>query len=436
MNTSEIKQIIYHNKMTNFQIFAVAVCVLISLIDGFDVLTIAFVGPVISAQWQLSAEQLGILFSAGLAGMVIGALIISPFADKFGRRFIILCCLVILTVGMFSAGFANNHSQLVIARIFTGLGMGAILPGINTVVAEYSSNRYRSLAISIMAAGYTVGALIGGMIAIYVINYFGWQYVFFLGGLFSALLIPVVFYQLPESLDFILTQKSHNRLAKLNQLLTKLGLTHCADFPKLDQAAPKKASNLSLLLSAKMLKATILLCISNFMLMCSFYFLANWTPKILVSLGYSTDLSISGSLIMNIFGIIGGLLLGWLSKKYSVQKVTSLMLIAAFIVVIAFGFSNNYLPLLFVLIAFIGFTIFGAMAGLYATAPAIFPPQIRATGTGLVLGLARLGATLGPYVAGLLIAAELPRGHYFFILALPLLVAAACVFIIKPYQQQ
>ncbi|RKS85205.1 benzoate transport [Orbus hercynius] len=432
MDVSEIKQTIYHGKMNHFQILVITICVLISLIDGFDVLTIAFVAPSISTQWELSPEQLGVLFSAGLVGMVLGALVISPFADKLGRRVIILCCLVILTIGMFASGLAMSHTELVIARIFTGLGMGAILPGINTVVAEYSSNRYRSLAISFMAAGYTVGALIGGVFSIYLIKYFGWQSVFYFGGIFSAIMIGVVFYQLPESLDFILGKNSHKNLTKLNHLLGKLGLQRCDSFPK---AATSQAEvqHFNLLLTPKMLKATILLCVSNFMLMCSFYFLANWTPKILVNLGYSNALSITGSLLMNIFGIAGGILLGWFSKKYSVQKASALMLIVAFIAVTLFGFSANLLPLLFTLIAFIGFTIYGAMAGLYATAPIVFPPQIRATGTGIVLGLARLGAALGPYIAGLLIAAELPRGCYFFILALPLLIAASCIYIIKPY---
>lgn len=435
MYVNDIKQHIYHSTMNRFQILVVAICVIISLIDGFDVLTIAFVANSISVQWSVEPQQLGVLFSAGLAGMVVGALAISPFADKYGRRLIILLCLTILTVGMLAAGFATNLTELIIARVFTGLGMGAILPGINTVVAEYSSNRYRSLAISIMAAGYTVGALIGGFISIYVIKHFGWQYVFLFGGIFSALMIPTVFYLLPESLDFLLTQKQPNRLVKLNRLLSKLDVANCSVFPEATDTTSYQTKKYSLLLTTSMFKATVLLCISNFMLMCSFYFLANWTPKILVNLGYSTDLSITGSLIMNSFGVAGGILLGWISKKYSVQQVSGIMLIIAFIMVTIFGFSANYLPLLFILIAFIGFTIFGAMAGLYATAPAVFPPQVRATGTGIVLGLARFGATLGPYIGGLLIAAELPRGYYFFILALPLLLAAVCVLVIKPYRE-
>lgn len=435
MNALEIKQTIYNNTMSNFQIFAVAVCVFISLIDGYDVLTIAFVAPSISAQWQLAPQQLGVLFSAGLVGMVIGALVIAPFADKFGRRFIILICLIILTVGMFAAALSVNHTELVLARLFTGLGMGAILPGINTVVAEYSSNRYRSLAISIMAAGYTVGALIGGFISLFVIRHFGWQYVFYLGGALSCLLIPVVYYLLPESVDFILMKKSAKGLSRLNHLLNKLNLPTTNAFPETNQIINQQKQTMRLLLTPRMFTATFLLCLSNFMLMCSFYFLANWTPKILVSLGYSTDTSIGGSLLMNIFGIAGGIILGWISKKYSVQKITSIMLVISFVAVTAFGLSANMLLLLLILIAFIGFTIFGAMAGLYASAPIVFPPQVRATGTGIVLGLARTGAALGPYIAGILIAAELPRSVYFFVLALPLLIAALSTIAIKSYQE-
>lgn len=431
----DIKHAIYYRSMTTFQIIAITICVLISLIDGFDVLTIAFVAPSVATEWQLIPTQLGLLFSAGLAGMVLGALMISPFADKFGRRFIILSCLTILSVGMFASGLASSLEQLIIARLFTGLGMGAILPGINTVVAEYASYRYRSLAISIMAAGYTVGALIGGIISIYLINHLGWRYVFFFGGAFSCLMIPIVLLQLPESLDFLLNKKHARGLKKLNALLARLGLPLCDQFPESADVLAKQKKSLALLLTPSILKSTLLLCTSNFMLMCSFYFLANWTPKILVSLGYSTELSISGSILMNIFGIIGGILLGWFSKKYSVQKISGSMLVLAFIVVTAFGLSANILTLLFILIALIGFTLYGAMAGLYATAPAIFPAQIRATGTGIVLGLARLGATLGPYVAGVLIAAEFSRGAYYFILALPLLIAALCIFLIKPYQE-
>lgn len=428
----DIQHSLHHAPMRAFQIFAIAICCMISFIDGFDVLAVAFVAPSITSDWQISPKQLGLLFSSGLAGMVIGALFISPLADRLGRRFLLLTCLVILSLGMFASTVAINWEQMLASRIFTGLGMGAILPAINTVVAEYSSNKYRSMAISIMAASYTVGATIGGIISILLINAWGWHSVFLFGATLSALLIPVVMFQLPESLDFLLARRRPDALKKINQLMGKLNLPELDQLPKLkENQNVKKENTFGQLFSPTIARSTLLLCLSYFMLMCTFYFLANWTPKILQSLGYSKDISITGSVIMNSCGIAGGLILGWLTKRFRVQLVTAVMLLLGFGMVVYFGFSANILSLLMVIIGVIGFAIYGSMAGLYATAPIIFPPEVRATGTGLVLGIGRLGATAGPYLAGVLIEAQWAREYYFSALALPLLLAAICIWLIK-----
>ncbi len=436
MSVTEIKQKISNNNMNQFQIFIVTICFIINLIDGFGVLSIAFAAPSISEQFALNPKQLGELFSAGFIGMVTGALLISPLADKLGRRFVILCCLFILATGMFVSGFASSYSLLLLSRVYSGLGMGAILPAINTIVAEYSSNQRRSLIISVVTCGYTAGILVGGMVSIYIIKFFGWQYIFYSGSFLSCVMFIVAFFRLPESLEFILLKGRRNEieLIKLNRLLNKLNIPQCQTFPEAVITTEKNNNALKLLFSAKMIKPTLLLCTSTFMLMCSFYFLATWLPKILVSLGYSTDISISVSIVMNILAIIGGILLGWLSKRFTLRTVTAAMLALGFVMVTITGLSPNNLPILFILLAVTGFAVFGAMPGLYALAPEVFPPEIRATGTGVVAGIARLGAALGPYLAGLLIAANTPRALYFFLLALPLLVAAISIFLIKTRQ--
>ena len=417
----EIRSHLQTKPMNWFQIVAVTICVLISFIDGFDVLAIAYVSPIIAEQWQLSGNQLGSLFSAALLGMVIGALFISPLADRFGRRAIILICLIILSLGMFCSGLSSNYNMLLISRLFTGFGMGAILPLINTVVAEYSSLRYRSLAISIMAVGYTVGSIVSGFLSIYVIHWLSWEYIFYIGGLFSFCLIPATFYYLPDSLDYVLQKNHPSQLKKLNQLLTRLDIPTQQNFPKVEDKTQKRTS-FFILFSRPLYKSAILLSVSYFMLMCSFYFLVNWMPKILVNWGYSVDTSIQISLIMNICGIAGGLILGFCSREYALQKVIMAMLFIGFVTVSLLGWQNQ-LILIIGGVMVIGVALFGAMAGLYATAPILFSTDIRATGTGFVLGVGRLGAALGPYVAGLLINTQISAPIYFFILALPLLIA-------------
>ncbi|MFT4191603.1 MAG: MFS transporter [Comamonas sp.] len=417
--------------MRPFQIVAIALCVFISMIDGFDVLTVAFTGPSIAAAWSLSPAQLGLVFSAGLAGMVLGSIFIAPLADSMGRRPIVQGCLLILTAGMAATAFARNLEQLLALRVFTGLGMGGILAGINTVVAEYASDRRRDLAISFMAIGYPIGAMLGGLASSWIIAQFGWHAVFLFGAAASAITLPLVALFMPESIDFLLTRRPRTALAQLNALRRKLGLPALAALPEADPNTRPPRASLAAVFRGGLARPTVLICLSYFLLMVSFYFLANWTPKVLVSMGLSVQQGISGAVLMNLGGIAGGLFLGLLAPRVGLTRLTTALLALCFVTVVGFGLSAAPLQGLLVLAAAIGFFMFGGMIGLYALAPAVFPPAVRATGTGLALGIGRLGATVGPTLAGLLIAAGWTRAEYFTALAVPLLLAAACVWRIR-----
>jgi predicted MFS family arabinose efflux permease len=134
--------------------------------------------------------------------MVAGALFKTPFADKFGRRVIIMLCLLLLTIGMLASAFCENLNKLVLTRFFSGLAIGAIMDRIHTVIAKYASDCLKSLAIGIMATSYTSGSVIGGIIYLFLIKQLGWSYVFLLGSAFSCILLPLAFRLLPELLDF------------------------------------------------------------------------------------------------------------------------------------------------------------------------------------------------------------------------------------------
>ena len=122
----DISRTIREGDMTPFQLIAVTICLVINMVDGFDVLAISFAAPEIAREWSLPPTELGILFSAGLAGMVLGALLIGPLADRFGRRAVILVCLCVISIGMLASAAAQNLMQLVPLRVLTGLGVGGI----------------------------------------------------------------------------------------------------------------------------------------------------------------------------------------------------------------------------------------------------------------------------------------------------------------------
>jgi MFS family permease len=148
--------------MSAYQWFVIALCFLINMLDGFDVLVMAFTAASVASQWALSGVQLGYLLSAGLVGMALGSLVIAPWADRIGRRPLIMLCIAIAGVGMLASAYTQSAVQLGALRLFTGLGIGGILASSYVIAGEYASSRWRGLAISLQATAYALGATIGG----------------------------------------------------------------------------------------------------------------------------------------------------------------------------------------------------------------------------------------------------------------------------------
>lgn len=155
--------------MTPLQWRVVALCWLVNMLDGFDLLAISFTAPAIAKTWQLAPQTLGIVFSSGLLGMMIGSLILGPAADHVGRRRMILLAVTVLGASMLATAYAASVGQLILLRGLTGIAIGALLPSLNTLVAEYTPDRRKNLAISFMHVGYPIGGIAGGWLASQII---------------------------------------------------------------------------------------------------------------------------------------------------------------------------------------------------------------------------------------------------------------------------
>jgi len=422
--SGDVRALVREGAMTRFQIVAVIVCMTINALDGFDVLSIAFTGPQIAKEWLLPPIQLGLLFSSGLAGMMIGSLVLSPFADILGRRAVVLGGLAIITLGMLSSGLTHGLTELALLRVFTGLGLGALFSSINTIVTEYASDKRKSLAISIMAVGYPIGATVGGVVAVFLIAYFGWRAVFFFGASISALLIPIAFVTLPESLEFLLARRPRNALARLNVLLARMRRPALAVLPEIAKAEAESAFSV---FDRAFFSRTALIVSAYFLTMLPFYFMLNWTPKVLVDQGLSVATGISGAVVMNGVGVFGGLLFGAIANLVGLRQLTSISMVLFFAAIAGFGAVGTNLTLLLILAAAVGFFMISMISGLYAIIGVMYPVRVRNTGTGLVLGMGRIGAVIGPYLGGMMIAAGWSRPVYCAVLAAPLLVSAILI---------
>ena len=409
----------------------IAICLIINMLDGFDVLVMAFTAAPIARDWELTDATIGLLLSAGLVGMAAGSAFIAPLADRFGRRALVLICLIIISVGMMLSAVSQNVQQLAVLRVFTGLGIGGMLASLNVIVAEYASNKWRSFALSLLQTGYPIGAVVGGTIAAFLIVHSGWRSVFFFGACASLIMIPLVLWRLPESLDFLLAKRPANALRRINNLFRKMGIATIADLPSDVPPHTVLSPNFDTLFNRSLRHTTMLVWISYFMVMFSFYFVLSWTPKLLVEAGLSTQMGISAGVIINLGGVLGGILLGVISSRLSLKKIISVYMLATVFFMVIFGLISTQLFVTLVMGVLIGFFLFGSMIGLYALVPDLYPAIVRATGMGWAIGVGRIGAILSPLFAGILLDLQWQGPHLYIVFAIPLAISVFTVIAIK-----
>lgn len=424
---SDIRETINQGAMSRFQVMAVTICIVLNMLDGFDVLAMAFTASHISAEWHLTGKQIGVLLSAGLFGMAAGSLFLAPWADRIGRRPLILICLATISAGMLCSSLAQNVPQLAALRAVTGLGIGGMLASINVITGEYASDKWRSTAIVLQATGYPVGATIGGAIAGVLLAHYGWRSVFVFGGLVTLAMVPVVLARLPESLDFLVARRPAGALDKLNRLLARMGRATVAALPVHEATQARQAGGVRSLFRGSLAMQTLMIWASFFLVMFTFYFVLSWTPKLLVAAGMSAQQGITGGVLLNVGGIVGGTAFAFLAARIGLRPLLWSCFILTALLMVGFGMYASTLSTAFVLAILIGAGIFGCMVGLYAYAPILYPAQTRTTGMGWSIGMGRFGAVLAPLVAGALLDAGWPTANLYYAFAVPLLAAIASV---------
>ncbi len=419
---------INENPMSFFQTATVALCTAINMLDGFDVLVMSFAASSVAKEWNLAPSDLGILLSTGLVGMAIGSFWIAPFADKIGRRPLVLFCLLLVTVGMLLSAVSQDKIQLSLLRFLTGLGIGGMLAALSALVSEYSSDLRRSLSMSILQSGYPLGAILGGLVSVYLLQEFGWRSLFFFGGSVSLVMIPFVYWKLPESIDFLLLGKRPSALENINRLAQKMRLPSLS---ALHTKTIESGLGYKVLLKPDFLANTICLWIGYFCLMFAFYFVASWTPKMLVDAGLSTIQGVSAGIYLQAGGIVGAIIIGLLASRLKITMLTSAYLMMCVISMLVYGFGNLDLFGLMLCASIMGFFLIGAMIGLYAIAPGVYPASHRVTGIGSAIGLGRIGAIIAPFLGGWILEFGVETSQIITVFALPLIIASIAVSKIK-----
>jgi MFS transporter, AAHS family, 4-hydroxybenzoate transporter len=406
-----------------FQIRLLLTCAAVLFLDGFDTQAIGYVAPALAKEWGLSKGALGPVFSAGLFGLMIGALVFGPLADRIGRKKIIIFSTAAFGVGALATAFVNDFTALLVIRFLTGLGLGGAMPNTVAMTSEFNPQRRRATMVMIMFCGFSIGAALGGFLAADLIPRFGWRSVFLVGGIAPLLMLPILVWRLPESVRFLATKghapgqvaQSLRRISPNTAFATDARFvvheTHLVGLPVVHLFREGRAV------------ATLLLWVVFFMSLLDIYFLANWLPTVLNDLGASVSAAVVIGSMLQVGGVVGTFALGSVIDRFSFRALALVYFAAVFAVGAIGQFGHSAVPVSIAIFA-AGFCVVGGQIAANALAAGFYPTSVRATGVGWALGIGRVGSIIGPLVGGVLLAQKWSAAAVFMAAAVAALCAA------------
>lgn len=405
--------------MSRMQVAVVAITIALNALDGFDVLSISLTAASIRDELGIGAALTGLLLSMELVGMAFGSIFLGRYADKWGRRPLMLACLVMMTAGMFmvtvqpgllASGVKSLTNALglledwpvelvhiCIWRVITGLGIGGLLASINAVVAEYSNLKKKHMNVALMSIGYPVGAFTGGFIAAELLGSYSWESVFLLGFGMTAVMIPIVYFFVPETVAWETRKQKPGALERVNSTLRKMGKPPVDSLPNMGKELADTSQDS--IFSPRLIRTTVIVTTAYFFHIMTFYFILKWTGVIVEDRGFLA--SQAGQVLswINVGGATGGALLGLLTLRFDLKRLTIAAMVMSTVFVTIYGTVTELAQLTVICVA-CGFFINAAINGMYAIFAHAYPTQVRAAGTGFAIGLGRGGSILAPIIAG------------------------------------
>ena len=356
---------------------------------------------------------------------MLGAFIGSPLADRWGRKPVIIASTAIMGVFSLLTAFSDSSSELFAFRFLTGLGLGGVMPNINTLTAEFAPARRRALLMTAMFTGFPGGTVVGGLVAAALVEQHGWPPVFVLGGVLPLVSVVFLLWLLPESPRFLaLKGRRSEVVANLCNRLSPGLNAKVEDLFTVDQ--PDQAAGVGALFADARAPVTLLLWMIMFCNLLAVYGLLGWVPSVLEAAGFPLERAILGSVLMSFGGVVGGLFIAVSIDRVGAIKALVPILAAAAMFVALVGQSTGSLVLLFAVLFLAGFTAMGT-GFLNAMTTMSYGTAARATGLGWALAVGRVGAIIGPVAVGAAISMDLKVDQLFLLGATPLLLGTAGV---------
>ncbi|MEJ5111530.1 MFS transporter [Erwinia billingiae] len=414
----DVRALINQGSISRYQQRIIALCFAVVAMDGMDIALMGFIAPALKSDWGVSTHQLGAVISAALIGLALGAMLAGPLADRFGRRVVIISSVFFFGLWTLMTALSHNVDQMMLFRFLTGLGMGAAMPNVGTLVAEYSPERKRAFIITVVFCGFTFGAAGGGFAASWLIPTFGWHAVLVVGGILPLLMVPILLKGLPESVRFLIARQAPAE--RIRQIVAKMAPDQALNGRQF--AMPEKPQchgAARLVLSRPYLLGSTLLWGAYFMGLFLVYLIGSWLPSLVKDMGMTVTQAALVTAMYQAGGTVGSLFAGWMMDRFNANLALAAIYFTGAIATVAIGFAPAH-TLVLSLVAFCsGFCLNGANTGMNALSASYYPTHARATGSSWMHGVGRIGAILSAFAGAQMLSMGWNITEVFSSLAIP-----------------
>jgi AAHS family 4-hydroxybenzoate transporter-like MFS transporter len=421
-----VSDLIDQRPMGRFQIWTMALCGLVIVLDGFDTQSIGFLAPSMAESLRVPVKTFGPVFAAALVGLMISSMLSGPIADRWGRKWpIVACTLIFGTFAMLTAR-CTSFDRLLEFLFLTGLVLVGALSHSVALMSEYAPKRLLAVIVSIMFCGMPAGAVLATQVSAIMLPRWGWQSVFYAGGILPLTLALLLIAFLPESVRYLEVSGGHQK--KISSILARISPelreTLISRSVRQDQRTKAPVTNL---FTEGRAAGTILLWIPFFMNLLMLYFVVFWLPALLRQTGKPVSAGITAIMLFSVGGIVGSFVEGGFMNRWGAFPVLFAEFLCTTALIASLAYSTSF-PLMMAVTFVLGFVVQGAQGGLSAVAATFYPISIRSTGIGWCLGVGRIGSIVGPILGGMMLKLDWTPREILLAGSIPALCAAAATF--------
>lgn len=351
--------------------------------DAMDFMVLALSLAAISAEWNLTSSQAGLLGTAGLLGVGLSSVVVGWYADNYGRRNALSICVALFALFTLAGAWAQDWTHLLAMRFMAGIGLGGTWGVVAAYVHEAWPAKHRGRAIAFVMSSWPAGYIVAAWIARTVLPEYGWRRLFLLGGgaLLGALYVALF---VPESAEWL--QKRRERAAQPGG------------------AARPEHSRIREIFAPAYRRNTILGTLAAACAVSGYWGVSSWLPTYLQrERGLGAAQMADFIIVLNVGMFVGYQAFGWIADRWGRRGALLLCFFGA-TALLPLYVSIGSLSLQYACGPLLGF-FFAYTAPFGAYFPRLYPTHIRSLGAGFCFDVGRGISAFAPFAFGSLATA-------------------------------